>query len=1182
MYFKRIDLQGFKSFADPVSIEFHEGITCIVGPNGSGKSNISDALRWVLGEQSPKMLRGGKMEEVIFAGTANRKSRGMAEVTLVIDNSQGILPIDYSEVAITRRMYRSGESEYAINNTACRLRDIRELIMDTGIGVDGYSIIGQGKISDIVSNKPESRREIFEEAAGIVKYRSRKAEAERKLESSNANLERVNDIVGEIEGRIDGLKEDSRKAKEFLKLREQQKGIEINITLKNIQSVELKNEYLKDELSELTLEIDSFQERRAGVEEEIAENRRQSGRLDQEESQTRDLLMHQTQEISRIENETQLNRERLSVIEKEKARLSDEIAALKDRCAAENHNASELKKTEELLEGQLTELKASLQEVLEEQKEQNQSVGLLNQKVEEQKDILYGLSAEMSSCRSEINGLENLKDTLTRRRELLVSEGEGAESGSERLSREKEEIGEKLRQCRESQRELAERGAALRREQKEKQIREEELRSRMEELRISIGQAQTRRRMFQDLENSYEGYNGAVKFLMKQNLPGLEGLVAELIQVPAELTTAVETALGAGLQNVVCADDQSAQRAVAALKKARAGRLTFLPVKSIRGGRGNQAQSLSHMAGYRGLAVDCVEFDSRYQNVMEYLLGRVVIVDRLDHAVAMSKKSASGLRFVTLEGEVINASGAITGGTYKTNTTNLLSRKAEIQQLSEELTRMEREKTEQEQRMEQLRAEGRSLREQLAALEDQYRSGQLELLEQEKQLQLLSAQLSDLEQSGEKRRKELGSLTEEEDSAAAMIGQLKNRLSDQQKRSEEAQRLLDQWIPQLEQDRSQAAYFNEEVTNRRMELNNVQNQKDNASQMRERIEASLGDLNNQQEERLEQIEGLGRERLALMSGDGGLLEQREALQKEQSAAQQRLAEIQGQKASVSAYLEQIEQNKSEMDRQLFSQQQKKYDVEVKLARNETQITGWKDKLWEDFEVSYLQAMEFESDDFVMSKAQKESREIRARIKELGDVNVGAIKEYETIKERYEFLTEQRNDLLEAMNSLKAIIDDMDKTIRQNFKESFDQIVINFEETFRQLFGGGTAQLRLEDESRPLECGIEIVAQPPGKKLQNINLMSGGEKTMTAIALMFSVLKAKPTPFCILDEVEAALDEANIDRFAKYLKNFHDIQFALVTHQKATMEHADVLYGVTMPEQGISKVLSLRMGDEFEL
>jgi len=433
-----------------------------------------------------------------------------------------------------------------------------------------------------------------------------------------------------------------------------------------------------------------------------------------------------------------------------------------------------------------------------------------------------------------------------------------------------------------------------------------------------------------------------------------------------------------------------------------------------------------------------------------------------------------------------------------------------------------------------------------------------------------------------KRDKELGSLIREEASAEAMITDLKTKLEEKNRRSTEADALLSQWIPQLEEERRLAENLNEEVTNRRMEINTLGNRRDSASEMEQRITATIRELQQDQVDRLNQIEGLGQERLELMSGDGGLLQEKETLQKEKAETEQRLSEVQRQKADISRYLAQEEQRRDEMADQLNEQARKKFEAELKLEKNENQISGWKDKLWEDFEISYIQAMEFQSEDFNLSQAQKESRELRAKIKALGDVNIGAIKEYESTKDRYEFLTAQRDDLLEAMNALKAIIDDMDKTIRQNFKESFDKIMVNFESTFKQLFGGGTAQLRLEDESRPLESGIEIVAQPPGKKLQNINLMSGGEKTMTAIALMFAVLKAKPTPFCILDEVEAALDEANIDRFAKYLQNFREIQFALVTHQKATMEYADVLYGVTMPEQGISKVLSLRMGDDFEL
>ncbi len=1182
MYFKRIDLQGFKSFADPVSIEFHEGITCIVGPNGSGKSNISDALRWVLGEQSPKMLRGGKMEEVIFAGTMNRKSRGMAEVTLVIDNSRGILPIDYSEVAITRRMYRSGESEYAINNTACRLRDIRELIMDTGIGVEGYSIIGQGKISEIVSSRPESRREIFEEAAGIVKYRSRKAEAERKLQNSGANLERVSDIIGEIEGRIDRLAEDSRKAKEFIGLREKQKTVEINITLKNIEAVELKNEYLKDELAELGAEIDGFQKKKESIEAGIAQKRAQGEQLNQQEEQQRDLLMQQVQEIGNIESQTQLNRQRLSTAQSEQERLVREIASLQEKLSLEEHNVQQTVQSKGQLSQQLAELNDSLAELQKEQEEQESAAAALSRQVEEQKDRLYSLSAQAGQRQTEISGLNNLKETLSRRKVQLLSDTEAADSGNSQIAQECAQIEEELRALARRQEKTTQEGNAQRQRQSLLRKEEQTLRKTLEELRISIGAAQTKQRMIQDLENSYDGYNGAVKFIMRQGLSGIEGLVAELIEVPKGLETAIETALGAALQNVVCKDDASAQRAVEALKEARAGRLTFLPVQSIRGSRPGQAEGLRTMEGFRGLGVECVSFDSRYQGIAEYLLGRVVIVDTLANAVAMSKRASSGLRFVTLEGEVVNVSGAITGGRYKTNSANLLSRKAEIHQLAESLSQLSQQKTEADAAYAHARESLSATEEQLSQLSQQYRDGQLAQLEKEKQLQLRQAQIAELSNSSDKRQRELLQLQKEEASAEEMIGSLRGQLQKQQEESSQAEELLAGWIPQLAQEQEQVQYLLQEVTARRMEINTVEERRAAAVQMERRMAASIEDMKRQQQERSQQIEALKEERQQLLSGDDGLLQKRETLLQQKEEAEQTLSRLLQQKAQLSQDLAELEKEQSELSQKLFAQQQKKYDAEVKLARNDTQISTWKDKLWEDFEISYLQAMEFENKDFILAQAQKESRELRLKIKALGDVNVGAIQEYETTRQRYDFLSEQRTDLLSAMDALRKIIDDMDKTIRRSFKESFDQIAINFEEAFTRMFGGGMAQLRMENESHPLESGIEIVAQPPGKKLQNINLMSGGEKTMTAIALMFAVLKAKPTPFCILDEVEAALDEANIDRFARYLKNFEGIQFALVTHQKATMEYADVLYGVTMPEQGISRVLSLRMGDDFEV
>ncbi|HML37824.1 MAG TPA: hypothetical protein PKA19_10450, partial [Bacillota bacterium] len=647
--------------------------------------------------------------------------------------------------------------------------------------------------------------------------------------------------------------------------------------------------------------------------------------------------------------------------------------------------------------------------------------------------------------------------------------------------------------------------------------------------------------------------------------------------------TAIETALGAALQNIVCEDDQSAQAAIGLLKQNKAGRLTFLPIKSMRSSAPSYDQRLQSAEGFKGLGVQCVKFDPKYQKVMEYLLGRVIVVDSLDHAVKLSKNaSGNGLRFVTLEGEVINSGGAITGGTFRNNTSNLLERKAEAKQLGEKLALMEESRLRIGRKLEELRAEIQRAQERIRIADQEQREKELELLSKDNAIASMEQQLSDLRQNDEKHQRELDNIEAEKDSSEAMIAEIRAAVQKAQDEIEEIERQADTGMAKYEERKIQLEAVNEEITKARVAVGTAESQKNHVDELLERIEGHRKELAAEKAGKERTILELDAEKEKLLNGDSSLEGEIKAKEAEKESIERYLGEIQEEKAGVSKSLNEITHKKEGMDEILTGYQTQKYELEIKQAKYETQLDSYKDKLWEEFEISYLQAIEFRKKDFNLAAAVKESREIKNRMKELGEVNVGAIKEYESVSERYEFLTEQRNDILSAMNSLKQIIDDMDKTIKQNFKESFDQVVLNFESAFQELFGGGAAELRLEDENNPLECGIEIVAQPPGKKLQNINLMSGGEKTMTAIALMFAVLKAKPTPFCILDEVEAALDDSNIDRFARYLTNFNDIQFALVTHQKATMEYADVLYGVTMPEQGISKVISLKLGDTFEL
>ena len=1182
MYFKRIEMHGFKSFAEPVVIDFHEGVTCIVGPNGSGKSNISDAIRWVLGEQSPKMLRGGKMEEVIFAGTASRKSRGMAEVTLVIDNSTGILDIDYNEVAITRRMYRSGESEYLINNNQCRLRDIKELIMDTGIGVDGYSIIGQGKIADIVSNKPESRREIFEEAAGVVMYKSKKAEAERKLEASNANLERVSDIVSEIEGRIDGLREDSAKAKEYLELRERYQDLEINITLKNIEKLETANDSIRGDARELTASIEKLGTRKQTLDGEISEERQKNERLEQLGNESNSALIAKIDELNQITNKSQLDGERLRAMERDAARINGEIAELESKLETEQENGETLSQKQEEIRVRLTNEEQRLQEKIQGYNEITARVLAQSEQVEEQRNEMFSLHSRAVSKRSEAASMESYRTSLQKRKEQLLAEGAEQEQSTRAFEADqKKDLAEQEAAAAHAQR-IASAMEQLKQERADLMRVISEEAKKLDDTRIRVSQLAARKKTIEEMEHNYEGYNGAVRFVMKAGMPGIEGVVGDLMKAPAGYETALETALGGAMQNIVCQKDGHAKEAIRSLKANKAGRLTFLPMESVKGGGVTVPGQVRQHAGYLGIGAELAEFAPQYQGIFNYLLGRVAVVDNMDSAIALSKIAGNGIRFVTLDGEIINAGGAITGGRYKNASANLLARKSEIAALAEQVETLQQAYQKGMHQNQERQARQEEISDQLQKMEEERRQKELEISALQAKIAAQRQNFRDVEQAGTKREKELLSIEHDSADMEKMLDELLREIERSEAGHREAETQLTQTMQALELLKTEAAEASEEITKARIAKQDQENQFSASEELLRRVCAAAEELRGQIAERETRLADMDKEKHEILFSADNSEELFQKCSSEKAELEDYIARLNTERASLTAALNAKTDEQAALGETLRAYQDQKYQQEIRLAKNETQLDTLKEKLWDEFEISYAQAMTFKKEEFVMSTATKESREIKNRIRELGDVNVGAIKEYEQVSERYGFLTEQRADILEAMQELQTIIGDMDRTIRTKFKENFDQVVIHFEEIFKELFGGGQAELRLDDENHPLEAGIEIIAQPPGKKLQNINLMSGGEKTMTAIALMFAVLKTKPTPFCILDEVEAALDDANIDRFANYLKNFHEIQFAVVTHQKATMEHADVLYGVTMPEQGISKVISLRLGDDFDL
>ncbi len=1182
MYFKRIELNGFKSFADPVTIEFTDGITCIVGPNGSGKSNISDAIRWVLGEQSPKSLRGGKMEDVIFAGTQNRKAKGMAEVTLVIDNTERTLPIDYAEVGITRRMYRSGESEYMINRNPCRLKDIRELIMDTGIGVEGFSIIGQGKIANIVSNKMDSRREIFEEAAGIVKYRSKKADTEKDLASTRNNLDRVNDIIGEIEGRIGSLKRESEKAVEYLELRDKYRSAEVNVILRNVAAAEEKSQAVAEELAQLQTRLEEKQRLRDETDRRLREIRALELSLEEELGSIRDELLKKTEEIHFVNSKDQLNKERRDTLEKEAQRLARELASIREkllrtaevfeRSESERLEASRMAEDLKLVLEQKDNELALAEHALEEGRKQDRAA----------KENIFELSSGISAARVEAQSLEDLRSSLLRRRERLTEDEDRREESIKELASKLEECSASLEAAKKAEEDLKAALEEAKRLADKANSNTAELSARAEKLRIDAGRYSARQKLLEELENSYEGYGGGVRFLMKESPKGVIGVLGDLLQVPKGWELAVETVLGAKMQDIVCKDDETAKRCIDLLKKNQAGRLTFLPVESLRSGRPADTRCVQGCRGYLGLASDRVRCSSGHQNIVDYMLGKVVIVDTLDNAVEMSAVNSSGLRFVTLEGEIINAAGAITGGSLKNNTANILTRRAEKDELSLTLKRLAAEITavaEDIRASEVAAGEAAAKRE---ITENALRERQMDIALISKEHQQLQQLMEDSRRSGIRRSTEIDELDKELGNAGGRLADVIASVSEMEEKGRLAEKEAEQVVMRLSALEQAAALAKDAQTAAKLDENKARLALENASLRQQDIKASMTELEGEAKEKELSIEKNALESSQAEEFGGSAAQIIREMEEKRRELEDKSAGISARRQQISAEASALEDERRQTDSLIYDAQMANHDAQMRLARFEAQVESMKDKLFEEFEMSYAQAAELEDPDFVMSRGLKESREYRDRMRAIGDVSFRSIEEYKSVKARYEFLTAQRDDILKAEAELKSVISETDATIKARFKESFDSVVENFEICFAELFNGGHAKLSLENPEDPMESAIDIEAQPPGKRLQNINLLSGGEKTMTAIALMFAVLKSKPTPFVILDEVEAALDENNIDRFAGYLRNFDRTQFALITHQKATMEHADVMYGVTMPEHGVTNILSLRLGDEFTL
>ncbi len=1180
MYLKRLELQGFKSFADKTILELMPGITTVIGPNGSGKSNISDAIRWVLGEQSMKSLRGTKSMDIIFAGTQNRKSLGFAEASLVFDNSDGALPIEYTEVTVTRKIYRSGETGYFINKVPCRLKDVLELFMDTGIGKDGYSIIGQGKIDEILSNKSEDRRHIFEEAAGIVKYRTRKQESEKKLEHTKLNLLRINDILTEIEGNLEPLQIQADKAKKYLNLREELKSIEIGLFVYNIEKY-------KQELEKVVQDIDIMQtqcndeegrlerikilkeELKSSIDEitETIENMSNIGFESQKqiEQLNSDINVAKT----RIANNNENNDRYLKEIDEQNAKIQE----LKEEIEQKEAKKDNLKQNKEKFEKELNEKQEELDKLTEKLSSKELEIEGYKHTVEENTDKKYELQSEINAQNINYQNFEKRQAQIRQEMQSTISELDSTRLNKEDIAKQFNEIENKKNKAQNSLSEVAKQ-----REEANQKIKsfESNINILSSEMRIK----ESRLKFLIETEKEKEGYIKSVKSLLKdcENIKelgkGMNGVLANIIEVPDELQTAIEMCLGASLQNIVTETETDAKRLVEHLRKNNLGRASFLPISSVKGRKLDKIKG--NEGGVVGIASDLVKYNKKYEQIILNLLGRTVIVDNMDTAIRVAKQNDYTFRIVTTEGDLINPSGAITGGSVAKKTVNILGRSKEIEKLEKEVNelkvkikKLEDEKQEYEESIEGVLELSANLEKELQEIDITYATEKQKVISINENIEKLEKRLNRL-------KEEQANLEKQKEKAVSTKGDLQVEINKIIEQNEELSKIINGFAELNKDDQKYIDDLNFDITNLKISVSSFDESEASIQEIQERINQELENAHTSIENKNAQIEQIKKDN--------------EELEKSIQDTLQKIKEVKESVNSSSSKIEELKKERSQKSEKLSKQEDEitvKFKViedlkgqlvklDVKKTKIDEDINGVINKMWEEYELTPNNAEQYQKPENV-ALTQKRVNNLRTEIRELGSVNINAIEEYKNLKDRYDFMSEQRLDLENTMSKLRKVISDMTQIMKEQFKEKFKVINKNFGEVFAELFGGGKAELTLEDEENILECGIEITVQPPGKKLQNMMLLSGGEKAFTAIALLFAILKINPAPFCVLDEIEAALDDVNVFRYADYLKKFTEhTQFLVITHRKGTMEAADSVYGVTMEESGISKLLSMKL------
>ena len=1177
MYLKSIEVQGFKSFANKITFEFHNGITGIVGPNGSGKSNVGDAVRWVLGEQSAKQLRGGNMQDVIFSGTETRKPLGFAYVAITLDNSDHKLPIDYQEVTIARRLYRSGESEYLLNGTSCRLKDVNELFYDTGIGKEGYSIIGQGQIDKILSGKPEERRELFDEAAGIVKFKRRKNTAIKKLEEEQQNLTRVNDILSELTRQLAPLEKQAETAKVYLKKKEALKQLDIQMFLvemarirEQLKAVEEKYEIAQSDLEETCKSFDVTKTEYENLEKELEI-------LETEIQKSREQSTQKTLEKQNLENQIHLLQEQIHSAKQNETQYQERAVALDadiDKRKKEEQGYLEEQSQLEEKAAEFSRVQSQAQEAF---KEIAIEIHNLEEAIESGKNEIIEILNQRASIKGKLQRYDTMmeqisirKVALNQRNLTLRSEAAQLDASEEQYKTQKQEIEETIEK-------LIRQGNRCEDQIKKYQAEISRATQQLENEKTAYHREASRLESLKNITERYDGYGNSIRRVMEQkkNVSGIKGVVADLLKVEKNYETAIETALGGSIQNIVTDNENTAKGMIEFLKKNKYGRATFLPLTSMKNKKTFNNPAALKEPGVIGVASDLVQVEAEYEGLANYLLGRTLVVDHIDHGIAIAKKYQYTIRMVTIEGESLNPGGSLTGGAFKNNS-NLLGRRREIDELHENVEKLKLNIEKLQAALEEYRNKRNHFRDEAGRIQESLQEQYIQENTVQMNLNSMSDKRAEIKQGYENLKRENAELEKQTKEIEENSQSIQLEMEASASQESALEKSINEKQEELESRKKQETDISKELEKSQLEGAGITSRKGFIQENLRRIKEELESLTNQKEALFAGMEEGKEEALKKETEIVKIRQEIELAAKEEEEDREKLQEALLKKEKMTQEHKAFFLKRDELSARMNLLDKESYRLlgqKEKLEENqETQVNY----MWEEYEITYSQAL-IDMPDELQERAEIKSAisNMRSEIRQLGNVNVNAIEEYKELSERHTFMKTQHDDLVQAEETLQGIINELDTGMRRQFEEKFGQIRIEFDKAFKELFGGGKGTLELDEEEDILEAGIRIIFQPPGKKLQNMMQLSGGEKALTAIALLFAIQNLKPSPFCLLDEIEAALDDSNVTRYAKYLhKLTKNTQFIIITHRRGTMAAADRLYGITMQEKGVSTLVSV--------